>query len=43
MFCIPLYFQVAQSVSAEVAGAHLMPAVIGNAVGALLAGVIIKK
>jgi len=43
MFCVPLYFQVAQSASAEVAGAHLMPAVIGNAVGALMAGIIIKR
>jgi hypothetical protein len=43
MFCVPLYFQVTQHASASIAGAHLFPAVAGNAVGALLAGVIIKR
>jgi hypothetical protein len=43
MFCVPLFFQVTENASSEIAGAHLMPAVIGNAFGALIAGVIIKR
>ncbi|KAJ9361766.1 efflux pump antibiotic resistance protein [Paecilomyces variotii] len=43
MFCIPLYFQVTAHASATNAGAHLSPAVIGNAIGGLIAGAIIKR
>ncbi|KAE9968812.1 hypothetical protein EG328_007270 [Venturia inaequalis] len=43
MFCIPLYFQVTQNASASLAGAHLFPAVGGNAIGSLLSGWIIKR
>ncbi|KFA71254.1 hypothetical protein S40288_07798 [Stachybotrys chartarum IBT 40288] len=43
MFQVPLYFQVTQRVSNTVAGAHLFPAVAGNAVGAIIAGIIIKR
>ncbi|KAL1859157.1 hypothetical protein Plec18170_002272 [Paecilomyces lecythidis] len=43
MFCIPLYFQVTAHASATNAGAHLSPAVVGNAVGGLIAGAIIKR
>lgn len=43
MFCIPLYFQITENASASLAGAHLFPAVGGNAVGALLSGWIIKR
>lgn len=43
MFCIPLYFQITENASASLAGAHLFPAVGGNAVGALLSGLIIKR
>jgi hypothetical protein len=43
MFCVPLYFQITQKASASVAGAHLFPAVAGNAVGALVSGLIIKR
>ncbi|KAF2451016.1 MFS general substrate transporter [Karstenula rhodostoma CBS 690.94] len=43
MFAIPLYFQVTTRASNTVAGAHLFPAVAGNAVGGLLAGAFIKR
>lgn len=43
MFAVPLYFQVTQRVSNTVAGAYLFPAVAGNAVGAVVAGIIIKR
>ncbi|KAH8646182.1 major facilitator superfamily transporter [Xylariales sp. PMI_506] len=43
MFTVPLYFQVTQRVSYSVAGAHLMPAVIGNTVGAIVAGIVIQR
>jgi predicted MFS family arabinose efflux permease len=43
MFAVPLYFQITNGSSNTVAGAHLIPAVIGNAVGGILSGVIIKR
>lgn len=43
MFSIPLYFQVTQGASNTIAGAHLFPAVAGNAVGGLLAGAAIRR
>ncbi|KAJ5588006.1 uncharacterized protein N7459_003771 [Penicillium hispanicum] len=43
MFSVPLYFQVTQQASTTVAGAHLVPAVIGNTMGGLLAGGFIRK
>lgn len=43
MFSVPLYFQVTQSASTTAAGGHLVPAVIGNTVGGLLAGGFIRK
>ncbi|KAH6648635.1 major facilitator superfamily transporter [Truncatella angustata] len=43
MFSVPLYFQVTQRTSSTVAGAHLFPAVAGNAIGALAVGQIIKR
>ncbi|KAK8135521.1 MFS general substrate transporter [Apiospora sp. TS-2023a] len=43
MFAVPLYFQVTQRVSNAVAGSYLVPAVAGNALGAILAGVVIKR
>lgn len=43
MFTVPLYFQVTARVSPTVAGAHLFPAVAGNAVGGLLTGFLIKR
>ncbi|KAF7536396.1 hypothetical protein G7054_g4520 [Neopestalotiopsis clavispora] len=42
VFAVPLYFQVTQKVSNTIAGAHLFPAVFGNAIGGLLTGRIIK-
>jgi hypothetical protein len=43
MFTVPLYFQVTQRVSSIVAGAHLIPAVLGNTIGGLSAGIFIRK
>ncbi|CAF9927241.1 MAG: hypothetical protein HETSPECPRED_006524 [Heterodermia speciosa] len=43
MYTVPLYFQVTSQVSATNAGLHLFPAVCGNAIGGLLAGIIIKR
>jgi hypothetical protein len=43
MFSIPLYFQVTQRASVTVAGGHLVPAVIGNTMGGLLAGGFIRR
>lgn len=45
MFGVPLYFQVTSTPrpSATVAGAHLMPAVMGNAVGGIISGSVIKR
>ena len=43
MFVVPLYFQVTSSASTTVAGAHLVPAVVGNAIGGILSGIIINR
>ncbi|EFX06583.1 multidrug resistance protein [Grosmannia clavigera kw1407] len=43
MFSVPLYFKVSQEVSSTVAGAHLFPAVAGNAIGGIITGLYIKK
>ncbi|KAL2003748.1 hypothetical protein VTN02DRAFT_2384 [Thermoascus thermophilus] len=43
MFCVPLYFQVTSGASAAGAGAHLVPAVLGNAAGGLTAGAIVRQ
>lgn len=43
MFSVPIYFQVSQRVSNARAGAYLFPAVFGNAVGAVFAGMVIKR
>lgn len=43
MFSVPLYFQVTERATNTVAGAHLTPAVVGNAIGGILAGVLIKR
>ncbi|KAI2606648.1 MFS general substrate transporter [Hypoxylon sp. NC1633] len=43
MYTVPLYFQVTERSSSTVAGAHLMPAVIGNTVGGLLTGTWIRR
>lgn len=42
MFAVPLYFQITARASSSVTGAHLVPAVVGNAVGGILAGLYIK-
>ncbi|KAJ4405468.1 hypothetical protein N0V91_005208 [Didymella pomorum] len=43
MFAVPLYFQVTANASSTVAGAHLVPAVVGNAIGGLISGAVIKR
>ncbi|KAL2807945.1 major facilitator superfamily domain-containing protein [Aspergillus granulosus] len=43
MFTVPLYFQVTKGVSSTVAGAHLVPAVLGNTIGGLGAGIFIRR
>lgn len=43
IFSVPLYFQVVRRASNTEAGAHLFPAVAGNAVGGILGGCFIKK
>ncbi|KAJ5915323.1 hypothetical protein N7454_011077 [Penicillium verhagenii] len=43
LFSVPLYFQVTQKASTTAAGVHLVPAVVGNTLGGILAGVFIKK
>ena len=43
MFSIPLYFRVTESASNTVAGFHLFPAVVGNALGGLLTGWVIQR
>jgi len=43
MYSVPLYFQITQGASNTKAGAHLVPAVVGNTFGALGAGLYIKK
>ncbi|KAF2727601.1 MFS general substrate transporter [Polyplosphaeria fusca] len=43
MFAVPLYFQVTAGSSNSDAGLHLVPAVVGNAVGAIISGLSIRK
>ncbi|KAG6991089.1 hypothetical protein G7Y79_00057g090710 [Physcia stellaris] len=43
MYTVPLYFQITARTSVATAGAHLFPAVFGNAVAGLLSGYIIKR
>ncbi|KAJ5660714.1 uncharacterized protein N7484_000086 [Penicillium longicatenatum] len=43
LFSVPLYFQVTQKASTTAAGAHLVPAVVGNTLGGLFAGWFIRK
>ncbi|KAH7087357.1 major facilitator superfamily domain-containing protein [Paraphoma chrysanthemicola] len=43
MFAVPLYFQISSGASNTVAGAHLVPAVVGNALGGIISGAIISR
>ncbi|CAG8890680.1 unnamed protein product [Penicillium egyptiacum] len=43
MFSVPLYFQVTKHASTVEAGAHLVPAVLGNASGGLFAGMFARR
>lgn len=43
VFTVPLYFQVTQGSSSTIAGAHLFPAVAGNAIGGIFSGYLIRR
>lgn len=43
MLTVPIYFQVTARASVTAAGAHLIPAVCGNAIGGLIRGVYIIR
>ncbi|KAF4513598.1 hypothetical protein G6O67_000848 [Ophiocordyceps sinensis] len=43
MFSVPLYFQVTKHASTIEAGAHLVPAVLGNAIGGLCASMFARR
>ncbi|KAI1735285.1 major facilitator superfamily transporter [Xylaria scruposa] len=43
MYFVPLYFQVTSGATNTIAGLHLVPAVVGNAAGGLVAGYFIRK
>ncbi|RSL69643.1 hypothetical protein CEP54_002092 [Fusarium duplospermum] len=43
MFFIPLYFQVTKNATTGEAGAYMVPSIIGNTAGGLLAGFLIKR
>ncbi len=43
MYFVPLYFQITGGVSSTLAGLHLVPGVVGNAVGGLVAGHFIRR
>ena len=43
MFTVPLYFQVTARASVTNAGAHMLPAVLGNTIGGLISGYVIRR
>lgn len=43
MFTVALYFQVVMGTTSTVAGVHLVPAVLGNTIGGVLAGFFIRR
>ncbi|KAI1751536.1 major facilitator superfamily transporter [Xylaria castorea] len=43
MYFVPLYFQVTSGATNTIAGLHLVPAVVGNAAGGLVAGYFIRR
>ncbi|KAK3904695.1 major facilitator superfamily domain-containing protein [Staphylotrichum tortipilum] len=43
MFSVPLYFQITARTSNTESGAHLVPAVFGNALGGIISGILIKR
>jgi hypothetical protein len=43
MFSVPLYFQVTEGLSNTKAGSKLVVAILGNTIGGLLTGYIIKR
>lgn len=43
LFAVPMYFQITENASNSSAGLHLIPAVLGNTIGGLIAGYLISK
>lgn len=43
MFFIPLYFQITKNATTGEAGAYMVPSIVGNTAGGLLAGFLIKR
>lgn len=43
MFFIPLYFEITKNSTPGEAGAYMLPSIIGNTVGGLLTGILIKR
>lgn len=43
IFSVPLYFRVTQNISNAKAGSHLLPAILSNTFGGLLAGFVIQR
>ncbi|CAG8048461.1 unnamed protein product [Penicillium olsonii] len=43
LFSVPLYFQVTQRASTTAAGGHMIPAVVGNTLGGLVAGIFVRR
>lgn len=43
MFSVPSYFQITQDATPTTSGLHLVPAVAGNAIGSLIAGLWIRS
>jgi MFS family permease len=43
MFAVPLYFQVTSNASNALAGAHLIPSVVGNTLAGLISGAYISR
>ncbi|KAL9612352.1 MAG: hypothetical protein Q9167_003039 [Letrouitia subvulpina] len=43
VYTVPIYFQVTARVSVANAGAHFVPSFLGNTVGSIFAGIVIKR
>lgn len=43
LFSVPLYFRITTNASNTQAGAYLFPSVLGNAIGGIIAGYVIRR
>jgi hypothetical protein len=43
MMIVPIFYRIVNGASNSSAGAHLLPTIVGNALGALLCGIIIRR